>query len=256
MIIFSQLWDTLLYVPILNLLVGFYHVLFQNLGLSIIAMTVAIKAVTFPLTKPSIEVAKKQKGLQPEIAKLKKKFKNKQVFAQKQMELFKKNGINPMSGCLPQIIQFLIIIALYRVFTNLLSGNGVMISSVNDKLYNWDYLKFAQDAVLNTKFLYLNLSKPDQFYILPVLSAAAQFFLSKYMMKSTVGMKTAVKDTPDKKDDIMYNMQGQMAYMMPIMTLVIGVSLPSGLILYWFISTVLMILQYVLIFRKSKKVEN
>jgi len=91
---------------------------------------------------------------------------------------------------------------------------------------------------------------------LPVLSAAAQFFLSKYMMKSTVGMKTAVKDTPDKKDDIMYNMQGQMAYMMPIMTLVIGVSLPSGLILYWFISTVLMILQYVLIFRKSKKVEN
>lgn len=214
------------------------------MGFAIIAITILIRIVTYPLTKPSIEAAKKQKELQPEIAKLKKQYKNKQVLAQKQMELFKKHGINPAAGCLPQIIQFIVIIALYRVFTNLLSNGGVMISEVNSQLYNWDYLKFAQDAVLNTHFMYLDLAKKDQFFVLPVLAAASQFFLSKYMTASTKQVEKVAEKTPEKSDDMMAGMQSQMTYLMPVMTLVIGIGLPSGLVLYWFVSTLLVVLQY------------
>lgn len=245
--ILSEAWNSILYLPLLNLLIAFYHILYENLGLAIIAITVLIKVITYPLTKPSIIAAQKQKELQPQIEKLKLKYKNKQEFAQKQMELFKQNGINPVSGCFPQIIQFIVIIALYRAFTNILSANGVLISELNSLLYNFDFLKFANDAILNTNFLYLNLAKPDKFYIIPVLAAASQFLLSKYMTKSTKKIEKIVKDTPDKKDDFMYNMQEQMMYMMPIMTLVIGISLPSGLVLYWFVSTLLAVFQYMIL---------
>ncbi|PIR42776.1 hypothetical protein CO058_03375 [candidate division WWE3 bacterium CG_4_9_14_0_2_um_filter_35_11] len=249
--ILTEAWNLFLYVPLLNLLIAFYHIFFNNLGFAIIAITVVIKILTYPLTKPSIIAAQKQKELQPQIAKLKLQYKNKQEFAQKQMELFKQNGINPVSGCLPQIIQFIVIIALYRAFTHILSANGVSISELNSLLYNFDYLKFANDAVLNTNFLYLNLAKADPLYIVPALSAASQFLLSKYMMQSSKKIEKVVKDTPDKKDDFMYNMQEQMMYMMPIMTLVIGISLPSGLVLYWFVSTLLAVFQY-MILNKNK----
>lgn len=249
--IFTEAWNLLLYLPLLNLLIAFYHILFDNLGLAIIAITVLIKIVTYPLTKPSIIAAQKQKELQPQIEKLKLKYKNKQEFAQKQMELFKQNGINPVAGCLPQIIQFIVVIALYRAFTDILNANGVLISEMNRLLYNFDYLKFASDATLNTNFLYLNLAKADPYYIVPVLSAASQFLLSKYMMNSSKKLEKVVLDTPDKKDDFMYNMQEQMMYMMPIMTLVIGISLPSGLVLYWFVSTLLAVFQY-MILNKNK----
>ncbi|OGC47728.1 hypothetical protein A2713_00990 [candidate division WWE3 bacterium RIFCSPHIGHO2_01_FULL_35_17] len=249
--ILMESWNLFLYLPLLNLLIAFYHLLFNNLGLAIIAITVLIKIVTYPLTKPSIIAAQKQKELQPQIEKLKLKYKNKQEFAQKQMELFKQNGINPVAGCLPQIIQFIVVIALYRAFTDILNSNGVLISEINSLLYNFDYLKFANEAVLNTNFLYLNLAKADQYYITPILSAASQFLLSKYMMKGTKKLEKVVKDTPDKKDDFMYNMQEQMMYMMPIMTLVIGISLPSGLVLYWFVSTLLAVFQY-MILNKNK----
>lgn len=247
--ILLESWNTFLYYPLLNLLIVFYHLLFENLGFAIIAVTVIIKIVTYPLTKPSIIAAQKQRELQPQIQKLKQKYKNKQEFAQKQMELFKQNGINPLSGCLPQIIQLVVIIALYSAFTHLLDSNGVSISEVNSLLYNFDYLKFSEFATLNTKFLYLNLAKADQFYIMPVLAAASQFLLSKYMMKSSKPLEKPIKDTTDKKDDFMYNMQEQMMYMMPIMTLIIGISLPSGLVLYWFVSTLLAVFQYMILNR-------
>lgn len=248
----STAYNSLLYVPILNVLVFLYHIFFDNFGVAIIVLTAILRVIMFPLSKPSMEAAKKQQELKPQIDALKKKYKNKQVLAQKQMALFKEHGINPAAGCLPQIVPIIIIFALYRVFINLLSGNGVMISEVNHLLYNWDYLKFADNAVLNTSFFYLNLAKPDPIYLLPLLAAGTQFLMSKYMTKGTGIMKKTTEDTPDKKDDIMYNMQGQMTYIMPVMTLVIGINLPSGLVLYWFISTLFGLGQYVLINRSKK----
>jgi YidC/Oxa1 family membrane protein insertase len=249
--IFGDIWNTVLYIPILNLLVLCYKLLFNNIGLAIIAMTAIIKLATHPFTKSSLEIAKKQKELQPKINELKEKYKDKTEFAQKQMDLYKEHGINPVSGCLPQIIQLIIVIALYQVFTNLLTANGVNTGEVNNLTYNIEFLKFKTGEFLNTSLLYWDLHKPDPLYILPVLAAAAQFIMSKWMMPVAAKLEKVAEKTPDKSDDLMYNMQSQMTYMMPIMTLVIGVNLPSGLVLYWLISTLLSIFQFKLINNKS-----
>lgn len=253
---FEYIWNTFLYVPILNSLIILYHFLFENLGLAIIALTIIIKVVTYPLSKPMLEMAKKQKELQPKIDELKRKYPQKEVQAQKQMELYKEHGVNPAAGCLPQIVQIIIIIALYRVFTNLLHANGVMISDINHMLYQFDFLKFADGAQLNTQFLFWNLAKPDPIYLIPVLAALAQFGLSKYTMKTTKKLEKVAEKTPDKSDDLMYNMQEQMTYMMPIMTLIIGVNLPAGLVFYWLISTVIALGQYFIVNRpKAEKTD-
>ncbi len=232
--------------------------MWENLGLAIIALTVLIKVVTYPLSKPMLEMSKKQKELQPQIDELKKRYPKREEFAQKQMELFKEHGINPAAGCLPQIIQIIIVIALYRVFTNVLQGSGVMISDINHLLYPLDFLKFADGAQLHTKFLLWDLAKPDPWFVLPVLAGIAQFFMSKYTMQSTKKMEKIAENTPDKSDDVMYNMQEQMTYMLPIMTVVFGFNLPAGLPLYWFISTIIAVGQYAYLSRPkaSKELTN
>lgn len=251
--ILADIGNTVLYTPILNLLIVFYNLLGNNMGLAIITLTVVIKIALFPLTKPSLEAARKQKELQPEIDKLKKKYKDKSVFAQKQMELYKEHGANPMTGCLPQILQFAVIIALYRVFINILGNNSIL--ELNNILY-FNFTHFVEIEVLNTNFLFWNLALPDPYFVLPVLAAASQFFMSKDMMSTNKNVETAIKNTPDKSDDVMYNMQKQMTYVMPIMTLFIGFKLPAGLVLYWLISTVLSIAQYKLLNRKRLSNDN
>lgn len=237
-----QIWNLILYMPLLNLLVFFYHSLGDNLGWSIIALTFLIKVVTYPLTKPSLEMAKKQRALQPQIEKLKKKYKNKEAFAKKQMELYKQNGVNIAAGCLPQIVQLFVFLALYRVFTNILMNNGVTMDTFNNDLYNYDFLKFSVGEKLNPWFLGLDLSRKS--YFVAALAAITQFFSSKVMMKPVQKVEKTVHNTPDKSDDVMYNMQQQMVYMLPIMTFVVGIGLPAGLGFYWFISTGVSLAQF------------
>lgn len=251
--IFSDLFFVTLYQPILNLLVLFYHLLGDNLGLAIIAITVVIKIVTYPLTKPSLLMAQKQKEIAPELRKIKEKYKDRQVQAQKQMELYKEHGINPASGCLPQIVQLILFIVLYRVFIAFLDSNGVISQDIVNALYSWSYLKLDVGQTLATDFLVYNLASVDKTYTLPLLAAIAQFFMSKVMQQSNKVSEDIAKTTPDTKDDFMYNMQEGMIYTFPLMTFFIGMSLPAGLSLYWLVSTVISLIQYLILNRQSVK---
>ncbi len=224
------------------------------MALAILAVTLLVKVVTYPMTKNSYEIAKKQRELKPKFDELKAKYKDdKQKLAQKQMELYKQEGINPASGCLPQLFTFIFILApLYSIFNTLFQDHQVMLDTINSMLYNWDYLKFQPDQQLNTNLFNIDLARPN--YVLPVLAAAAQFYLSRLMAPATKKVEKVAENTPDKVDDIMYNMQEQMLYTMPILTLVIGISLPAGLVWYWLVSTVLTALQYLYLnyYGKSK----
>ena len=151
------MFQTFLYNPLLNSLIFFYHLLGDSFGLAIIALTVAIRAVLVPLTIPSIKAQQKMLEIQPEIEKLKKKHKGDKPGLQKaQLELMKTHGVNPGAGCLPQIVQIAILIALYQVFNNFLTGGQID----------------GQTVTMN--FLWLDLSRPDQFYIFPVLAGLTQ----------------------------------------------------------------------------------
>jgi len=97
-------------------LLFFYRLFGGNLGLSIIALTLLIKVVLLPLVIPTIKSAKKMQELKPALDKLKAKHTDKTKLQQAQLELYRQHGINPAAGCLPQIVQIIVLIALYQVF--------------------------------------------------------------------------------------------------------------------------------------------
>ncbi|MFC1711050.1 YidC/Oxa1 family membrane protein insertase [Patescibacteria group bacterium] len=254
-----NIWHLVLYQPLVNLLILFYKILAQNLGLAIIGLTMAIRTVLIPLTKPSLEAAKKMKDLAPELNKLKEKHKkDKQALAQAQLALYKKHGVNPGAGCLPQIVQIIILIALFQAFNQVLSGDGDIVNKLNDVLYG--FLRFKEGEVINTNFLYLNLTNPDLIKLpfelnffgfkldkLPglflIAAAVSQYFSSKTMMPQAKVSEEKAKKTPQQEDDMAATMQKQMLYMMPLMTLIIGFKFASGLVLYWLTFSLFMLIQ-------------
>jgi len=249
------MYYTLLYQPLLNGLIFFYKI-FGNLGWAIIVFTILIRFLLIPLTLPSLKAASKLKEIAPELEKLKKKYANdKQKFAQAQLEIYKKYKINPAAGCLPQIVQFIILIALYRAFGNVLQPDGNIISKLNEVLY--PFLKLPAETVINTRFFYLDLVKPDIFrfsgFPLPfpgffLLFAALIQFLSSKMMRPVVKVaQKEAKKTPGPQDDLAMAAQSQMLYLFPLMTIFIGFSFPSGLVLYWLVFSVFTAAQQYLI---------
>lgn len=257
----AQLWQILLYQPLINALIFFYHLLFSNLGLAIIALTAVIRGLSIPLTLPSMKAAKKMRELAPEIARLKKRHGNdKQAFAKAQMDLYRQHGANPAAGCLPQIIQLVILIALFQAFSQVLKVNGETIGRLNEILY--PPLRLATEKAINTRFFYLDLTKPDIFPlpqnalggILPgipgfflVAAAAIQFVSSKLMMPQAKKAQEEAKKTPAAADDVATTMQTQMIYLFPLMTIIIGFSFPSGLVLYWLVFSAITAAQQYLI---------
>jgi len=243
----AQLWHILLYQPLVNALIFFYQLLFSNLGLAIIVLTGLIRLILIPLTLPSIKAASKMRELAPEIDKLKKKHKeDKQKFAQAQMELYRRHGANPAAGCLPQIVQLIILIALFQAFRQVLFVDGETINRLNEILY--PSLRLSSETVINARFTYLDLTKPDIIRlpkdflggVLPGLpgifllgAAAIQFISSKMMVPQAKKAQIEAKKTPEATDDMAAAMQTQMVYLFPLMTIFIGFSFPSGLVLYW-----------------------
>lgn len=214
----------------------FLYSIFNNLGLTIIVFTVLIRLALLPLTLPSVKSSKKIQELQPEIKKLKEKYgKDKQGLALAQSQLYKSYNINPLAGCLPQLLQLFILIVLYQAII---------------KLFNSPELNF------NLNFLWVNLSQSDPIYILPILAGLTQFLLSlmispatqtRDIVKNDSNLKT-VQEANKKEEDIAEmatTMQQQMIFLMPVMTTVIALKLPSGLALYWIVGTIItMVTQY------------
>jgi len=265
------MWQTLFFRPLLNALIFCYQFLGQNLGLAIIGLTLFIRGALTPLTLPSLKSAQKLQELRPELEAIKKKYgSDKQLFAQKQLEFYQKNGVNPASGCLPQIIQILVLVALYQAFNQLLAQNGDLVNQLNQHLYS--PLKLSQDFSLNTHFLGLDLVKPDLFQFSPIklgplsvgqlpglflLSAAVvQFLSSKLMMPAAKATQAKSESTKEQADDMAAAMQQQMLYMMPLMTLFIGFRLPSGLVIYWLTFSLYMLVQQLLLKRKKDYGKN
>ena len=220
---------------ILQTLTFFYNFLGGNLGLAIIALTLFIRSVLIPVTLPSLRSAKKMQELKPLLDNLKRKHKNdKKKLQQAQMDLYKKNNINPAAGCLPQIVQIIVLISLYKVLINF----------IDQDLIN--------GVTLNLKLLWLDLSQPDPLYVLPVLAGLFQLVFSITMQS---GLKTEVKAPKNKAKkqkeedslEMAQTMQKQMLYTMPLMTTIIALKFPSGLALYWTMSTAFSLVQQLII---------
>lgn len=238
---------------LINGLIFFYKYLGQNLGVAVILFSVFLIFVLRPLTKPYMESMKKIREMEPQLAKLRKKFgSDKLKLSQAQAELYKQNKINPTAGCLPYILQFIVLIALFGVFTKVFA-NGQSVQNINDQLL--PFLKFSQNETINTKFLYMDISKPDVFHIpgitfgLPglflILATLAQFLSVKITSPYIKKEEQIAKKTKNETDDTQVMMQKSMIYMMPAMTIIFGLKLPSGLALYWLVYSLVTVWQQI-----------
>lgn len=249
-----NIFTVLLTQPLTNGLILFYNFLGHNLGVAILAFSVFLIFALRPLTKPYLESMKQIKALEPQIAKLKKKYgKDKLKLSQAQANLYKEHKVNPGAGCLPYILQFLVLIALFQVFTAALSADGNATTKVNQLLYQ--PLKLSDGQILNTKFLYLDISRPDTFHIpgisfaLPglflVLATIAQFISAKITTPYIAAEEKLAKKTKSDTDDMQVAMQQSMTYTLPLMTLFFGLKFPSGLALYWVVFSLVNVWQQV-----------
>src|SRR5579859_3156267 len=207
-----------------------------SLGLSILLFTFIVRALLLPLSIPSLKAQKKMRTLQPELKKLKEKFKNdKKGFQVAQLELYKKHNANPLNGCLPQIVQLVLLIFLYRVLVSFLSTAKI------------------HGVPIDPHFLWLNLGKPDSMFILPILAAASQLILSVMILPGGETVDIIPEGSKDKKlkaekkeedaAEMAATMQKQMLFMMPLMTGFIALRFPSGLTLYMVATTVFSVVQ-------------
>jgi len=239
-----NIFNIILIAPLTNGLILFYKILGGNMGLAIIGFSLFLRFILNPLTKPYMESMKKIKEVEPQLKKLKEKYKDdKKKLIEAQADFYKQKGVNPSAGCLPYLLQIVVLIALFNVFTRVLSVDGDIISKINELLY--PPLKFAQETVLNTKFLYLDVTKPDAFKIpglpfsLPgpilILSALVQLISAKMMAPYIKEEKKLAKKTESNEDNFQVTMQQSMSVTFPLFTLIIGLSFPSGLVLYWFL---------------------
>ncbi|MFH1522688.1 MAG: YidC/Oxa1 family membrane protein insertase [Patescibacteria group bacterium] len=236
----SNIFQTIFYEPIFNLVIFLYDIVPGNdLGIAIILLTIVIKLLLLPLSKQSIKSQKALQDLQPKINEIKKKYANKkEEMGRAMMALYKENKVNPFSSCLPLLIQLPFLFAVFRVFRN----------GFTEESLNLVYPFITRPEIVNSISLgFLDLSKPNVY--LAILAGAAQFWQAKMMMTN----KSEIKSPGAKDENMMAMMNKQMIYFMPALTVFIGLTLPGGLSLYWFTTTLLTGLQQVYIFKKKKK---
>lgn len=247
-----NIFQVALIQPLTNGLILFYNLLWQNMGLAIIGFSLFLRFVLNPLTAPYMASMKRIKEIEPLIKKLKLKYKDdKKGLMTAQTELYKQKGINPSAGCLPYILQIVVLIALFNVFTQVLSNNGDTITKLNTLLYA--PLKFAGNSTLNTGFLYLDVRNPDVFNVsgipfpipgpLLLLAGLLQFFSAKMMSPLIKKEEKIAKETKGGADDMAVAMQSSMVYTFPAMTILFGISFPSGLALYWLLFSIFQMYQ-------------
>lgn len=215
----SVVYIELLYRPLLNLMVIFYNnIPGMDIGLAVLGVTLVVKFALLPLSRKSIKSQRALQKLQPQLNAIKNKFKHdKEKQSKEMMKFYKENKINPFSSCLPILIQLPILWALYRVF--------------RDGIGNPEQLQYLYSFVNNPgsidpiAFGLFDFSERSVF--LAILAGILQFIQTWMITRQR-------KEKEDKKkkrspEDMAAAMTKQMTYFMPILTVFIAISLPSGL---------------------------
>lgn len=215
------MWETIILRPMVNVLVVLTNTFWGNFGLAIIILTIVVRLATLPLTMRQFKSQKAMQTLTPKLQELQRLYaKDKQKLQVETMKLYREAGINP-AGCLvPMLLQFPIWIALYQSVVRALGSTPEELLGLSNLLYSWPIVH--NTVPLNDHFLWLNLSRPDQFYILPILVGGSMWLQQK--MSTPGGGQT---------DPRQQQMNQMMLWMMPLMFAFFTLQFPSGLALYW-----------------------
>jgi YidC/Oxa1 family membrane protein insertase len=234
------LWQTFVVWPLANILIGIDNFLaglgiVYHWGWAIIAFTGIVKLITFPLTLQQIRGMQAQKDLQPRLQELQKKHgKDREKLAAEQMKMYQEAGVNPLSGCLPLLIQMPILFGLYAA----LVAVGPMLQNAG---FFWipdlSFPAYTMAGGLIPGWITTAWSTGDylllaQYLVLPILLVVTQFVMQKWMTPTPVG-------TDEGQAKMTQNMTLFMTLFFGFFTL----SVPAGLTLYWVTSNLLQMLQ-------------
>ena len=198
----------------LFVLLKWLHSILGNWGVAIIAITIIVKSLMYPLTKAQYTSMAKMRALQPKMKALKEKYgDDRQKFGQATMEMYRKEKVNPMGGCFPILLQMPIFLALFYVFLE------------STELRHAEFVLWLTD-----------LSAQDPYYVLPILFGLSMFVTQKLQPMT-------VTDP----------MQQKMMTFMPVIFSVFFLWFPSGLVLYWLVSNLISIVQMLIIYRGMEK---
>ncbi|HHS96483.1 MAG TPA: YidC/Oxa1 family membrane protein insertase [Chloroflexi bacterium] len=233
------MWDFLVINPMVNLLLVFYQWLGHQTILAIAALTLVVRLAILPLTLKQQQAAQRMQELQPKLQELQKKYaKNKEKLAQEQMKLYQEAGINPMGGCLPLLIQFPLLYGLWQSIVRTLAVNPLELLRLSRNIYTF-IPGLAGLVPLQSRFLWLDLGQPDRYLVLPALVVVTSWLSQKVL-------------TPPSTDERTAAMNQQMQIMMPLLFGFISISYASGLSIYFILSNLVTLVQYIFIRRRTE----
>jgi YidC/Oxa1 family membrane protein insertase len=227
------MWDTLIVNPMINALLFFYDLLGNNFILAIAFFTVLIRIITLPLNMRQQRSMLRTQEMQPQIAAIQKKYRDN---PQKMQEEFRKIGYNPadtLTGCLPTLIQFPILIGLYRAITTILGTTPQSLFELVPRVY--PAINLTPLIPVENKFLWLNLSQPDPFFILPIVVVVSMFIQQELLAPTPSGQ--------NQQDNPAASMSQSMQYTMPLMFGFFSLQFPSGLSIYFILANIIGIFQ-------------
>ncbi len=233
----SGIWDWIVYI-LAQLIVQLGHIFGDNIGWGLVMATLIVRIAMIPLYRKQIKSTEAMSKIQPEIKKIQDKYKNVpkddregQMKMQQEMSaLYKRHGVNPLAGCLPMLIQMPILFAFYDAIRGLLM-NGQTVA-------NEGLLNLTDGVGMSSQFLGFELS--ERVILFAILSALTTFISSKLSMMGQETPKGAAGDVSKS-----------MLTVMPFMILMMGLTLPGALSVYWLVGNLVTIAQTVY-FKRDK----
>lgn len=236
-----NIWNLLIIDPMVNLLLFIYS-LIANFGIAIILFTILIRLVTWPLQAKQIKSTAAMQDMQKskEWQEIQKKHKDdKQALQQEQMKLYQEKGINPLSGCLPLLIQFPVIIGLYQAITRSLAITPFQMVDLSRHVY--PFLPISSLLPINNQFLWMDLALPER---LPLPFLAIGIPVLAIIVLVTTFMQSRLMTPPSQPGEQGAQMTQAMNLYMPLFMGYLALTLASGLSLYFITSNVATIGQY------------
>jgi YidC/Oxa1 family membrane protein insertase len=238
------MWETIIVTPFTNALLMIYKLVGGNFGIAIILFTILIRLVTHPLMASQIKGSTKMQEMQTskEWLDIQKKYKDdKEKLAQEQMKYYKEIGYNPLSSCLPSVIQIPIIFGLYQSIMRALAASPEQLLILTRTVYSFFHV--SNLLPLNSNFLWMNLGQPERVYafgvaipVLAIIVAATTYVQSKVTMPPSTN--------PGDQGAMMSKM---MAVYMPLLLGYFALTFASGLSVYFIIGNLVGIAQYALL---------
>ena len=227
----TEIWNFIIQNPFDNILIVLANAFAGSFGLAIIFITIIVRVAMLPITLKQLKSTRAMHEIQPKLKELQKKYGNdRQKMSEETMKLYKEHGISPLGCIWPMLIQLPIWIALFQSIRQVLAVTPSDLLGLSKHLYSWAVVN--QSVPLDNSFLWLDLSRGDPYFILPIL-----VFVTMWVQQKMTAQPNP--DPAQKTQNLM------MQLMFPALFAFITIQFPSGLGIYFVVSAIVgIVIQY------------